>query len=394
MPITAYVGTPGSGKSYSVAKIMWEHACAGRQVWTNIPLHLDAWEAKLPVGGILPRPFKIEAIEENPRWFFETMTPGAILVIDESWRIWPAGLKANNLHAAHKEFLAEHRHLVGADGNETNVIVVAQDLADTASFLRSKIEATYRVVKCDDVGRPNYCRTEIYKGAVTGHNPPKTAMINQTTPEKYDKNIFELYKSHTKSAGVGKQVRIDKRGSVFNSPFFKFVVPAALLMGAWGVWSTLDFFRTGGGLAKPGVASVHTASGSPAPASTSARVAHAVMPGIVPAPVAAASSVSGATVMPYSTAWRLSGFMHDGRGHAWGYVQSVNGYLRRVSKKHCKQVEGDWQCELDGTIVTAYTGQALQSGGYADGANTGASQAAAPVAATASGATGAARESA
>lgn len=321
------------------------------------------------------------------------MEPGAILVIDESWRIWPAGIKANMLHQAHKEFLAEHRHLVGPDGNETNVIVVAQDLADLCSFVRSKIEATYRIVKCDDVGRPNYCRTEIYKGPVTGHNPPKTAMINQTVPEKYDSKIFDLYKSHTKSNTVGKQVRIDKRGSVFNSPFFKFVVPAALLVGAWGIWNTMQFFdggMTGGKNLSAAPAPANALPGRVEPPRTAAAVAHAVMPGMVPAPTAPALS---GQVMPYSTAWRLSGFM-SGNGKAWGYVQSVNGYLRRVPKEKCKMVDGDWQCVLDGTIVTAYTGQALQSAGAVDGTNTAVSQQSAPVPAPASGATGTGQDAA
>ncbi|QIB64057.1 zonular occludens toxin domain-containing protein [Kineobactrum salinum] len=90
MAITAYSGLPGSGKSYSVVEhVILPALRAGNIVWTNIPMDPDLMDSEF--GGLLKQ-FKISEIEENQNWFQETFTPGATIVIDEAWRLWPAGL--------------------------------------------------------------------------------------------------------------------------------------------------------------------------------------------------------------------------------------------------------------------------------------------------------------
>ena len=68
---------------------------------------------------------------------------GAIFVLDEVWRLWPAGMRASDISQEHKTFLAEHRHLVGEDGYSSEVIFCTQDLAQLATFSTMLIDFTY-----------------------------------------------------------------------------------------------------------------------------------------------------------------------------------------------------------------------------------------------------------
>ncbi|QIB67454.1 hypothetical protein G3T16_20745 [Kineobactrum salinum] len=60
-------------------------------------------------------------------------------MIDEAWRLWPAGTRANAMLEQHKSFLAEHRHMVSEDGRSTEVVIVTQDLSQLASYPRSLV---------------------------------------------------------------------------------------------------------------------------------------------------------------------------------------------------------------------------------------------------------------
>lgn len=87
MAIDAYVGLPGSGKTYSVVKFaILPSLKQGRLVITNIPLtdlaHQDY-------------PDQIRQLPHN--WYqdeklFETVPNGAVVVLDELWRRWPKGM--------------------------------------------------------------------------------------------------------------------------------------------------------------------------------------------------------------------------------------------------------------------------------------------------------------
>lgn len=236
MAVTGYTGLPGSGKSYSVVEhVILPALKNGRRIFSNIPLNMDLINQEF--GGLVTL-FETKDLEENPDWFQDVFEAGATLVLDEAWRVWPAGMKANNINEAHKSFLAEHRHMVGEDGNSTEIVLVTQDLAQIASYPRSLVESTYRTVKLVAVGANNRFRVDIYQGPATGPNPPEKNRVRQIHGQKYQDKIYRYYKSQTLSEtdGHGDESRTDTRTNILNTPYFKFGIPAALVSAVLVVW--------------------------------------------------------------------------------------------------------------------------------------------------------------
>lgn len=213
MSITAYVGLPGSGKSYGVVENVIVPAVKEfRTVYTNIPLNLDEFFRRYKVR---PVQFDARDLEENPDWFEQEFELGSILVLDECWRLWPSGQKASSALQQHKSFLAEHRHMVGADGKSTEVVLVTQDLGQLSNWVRLLVEQTFRVEKLVAIGASKKYRVDVYGGAVTGQTPPKSRRLRQIYGT-YSKEITFLYSSHTKSqAGAGDETKTDNRGVVW-----------------------------------------------------------------------------------------------------------------------------------------------------------------------------------
>lgn len=243
MSITAYTGLPGHGKSYGVVEhVLVPAAKEFRTIYTNIPLNTELFLERF---GIAPIAFDIDEIRDNPSWFDTEFQPGAIFVIDECWRLWPAGTNANRLEESHKAFFAEHRHLVGDDGRSTEIVLVTQDLAQIASFMRNLVETTFRVTKLSKVGASKLFRVDVYSGAVTGPNPPQ-ARREREIPGKFKKDIYQLYKSHTKSeVGAGNESRADARFNVlggFKVKGFFIVLFLLVLFIYWGSGSLMTSF--------------------------------------------------------------------------------------------------------------------------------------------------------
>ena len=216
--ITAYVGLPGSGKSYGVCEQLIIPALkSGRAVWTNIPMNQELCLAQF---DSCPVQFDTDDIKENPRWWFDVFEPGALLVIDECWALWPAGLKANNAREDDKEFLFKHRHLTG-NGFATEIVLVTQDLAQIASFARAVVETTYRAKKLSEVGADNAFKILVYTGAVTGNLPPEKSLLQTLGPFKYKKKIYSLYSSQTMGDGQSSEKRTDSRVNLLKSSNLK-----------------------------------------------------------------------------------------------------------------------------------------------------------------------------
>lgn len=213
MAINAYVGLPGHGKSYgAVENVIIPALKNKRLVYTNIPM---VHEKCLDAFGMAPIPFHTDDIVKNPNWWTDVFTAGAVFVLDEVWRLWPAGLKANNVRETDKVFLAEHRHMVGENGFSTEIYLVTQDLSQVASFARALVETTFRMVKRSNIGLDNRFRVDVYLGAVTGSKPPASQREREIHGGKFRKEIYQYYKSHTKSetGQAGDESKTDKRGN-------------------------------------------------------------------------------------------------------------------------------------------------------------------------------------
>lgn len=230
MTITAYTGLPGSGKSYGVFENVIVPGLENKKpVWTNIPFNEDALLEKF---GVTPTAFTVDDITQNPDWFQTVFEPGAVLVLDECWRLWPAGLRANNVLMQHKSFLAEHRHMVGENGLSTEIVLVTQDLAQISSFARNLVENTFHVTKLSKVGLDKRFRVDVYFGPITGATPPKSKREREIHGS-FKPEIQALYKSHTmsKTGSAGDESRTDARFNILKGGMFKGAV-LSLFVGA------------------------------------------------------------------------------------------------------------------------------------------------------------------
>lgn len=219
MSILAYVGLPGSGKSYDVvANQILPALKQGRHVCTNIPLHKEKI-SQITTSGTLTE-FPTEKIQTTPEAIFEYCTAGTVLVLDEVWRLFPAGLKANNVPEPFRKLLAEHRHMVNENGDSTQIVLVTQDLAQISAFARQLVEQTFNHTKLTSIGAAKSYRIDIYAGAVTGTNPPKQQRIREIYGT-YNNSITSLYQSHTMSQSKDGSVNekgADSRGNIFKRP--------------------------------------------------------------------------------------------------------------------------------------------------------------------------------
>jgi zona occludens toxin len=244
MTIAAYTGLPGHGKSYGVVENVIKSALEKkREVFTNIPMNSDECLKRF---GMTVTQFKTDDIIENPNWWSEVFNPGAVIVIDELWRLWPSGLNAKNVRDEDKAFLAEHRHLVGENGQSTEVIFVTQDLSQIANFARSLVETTFRVTKLSKVGMDNRFRVDVYFGPVTGASPP-VSKRDREIHGKFKKETYALYKSHTKSVTgeAGNENRIDRRYNAlggFGIKLGAFVVVIALVACYYGFKNLANYY--------------------------------------------------------------------------------------------------------------------------------------------------------
>lgn len=210
MPISAYVGLPRSGKSYSVVEhVVLPAAKINRPIWTNIPLNDDLLKSDFDYEVTY---YKTDDIKNNDK-FFDDLPHGVIFILDEAWRLWPSGLKNSNARESDLAFLAEHGHR-SKDGFSTEIILATQDLAQMATFARNLVETTYRTVKLSAVGSSKKFRVDVYQGCVTGPNPPERSRIDQLFGS-YKHKVYKYYISQTQSDGShGSEKKSDSRGNI------------------------------------------------------------------------------------------------------------------------------------------------------------------------------------
>ena len=334
MAIHAYVGKPGSGKSYGVVeRVVIPSLKQGRHVVTNIELNVD--ELLADFGGtieILPHDWwerpDISAFIRN----------GCVLILDELWRRWPSGQKAN---IDDKSLLAEHRHMVDDKGNSMRIVLVTQDLSQLASWARTLIETTFVIKK---FSKKAY-RVNSYSGVVTGDSPPKSRLIRQAAG-KYNADIYRYYKSATKSqtGDVGDESVADKTGSFLRSYALWGFITIVLVGVPFGVYGVSSFFKG------PQLKKIEQPKevNSTIPAHISKTPPKLVKPEFI-----------------YSANWRLSGFVHPTqpdpnvvRDASVAVLVSPSGRTRYIAFSTCRYFSDfkEAYCDVDGERVTTWTG--------------------------------------
>lgn len=331
MSIYAYVGLPGSGKSYGVvANQVMPALRDGRTVVTNLALKVELLREVFP--GCDLRTFQTSELVETPERIDEIFPPGCVAVIDEVWRLWPSGLKVDRIPMAFKSFLAEHRHRVDKKGRSLQIALVTQDLAQIAAFARQLVEQTFVHQQLGALGMRGRYRVGVYEGNVTGLTPPTSRRIAQNLG-KYDEKVYRFYSSHTMSEseeGGADETPVDSRGNVWQRPaLWLGLVGFLACLGFGGTWA-YDFFT------EPTVA-VSGAVGDRHPATVAA-----------PPKAAPSSTPAPAT----SSKWRVSGYVRDAADAGGGIAFLTDGTTREVvSLSSCLVSQWATRCEFRGFWV-------------------------------------------
>lgn len=284
MPMNAYTGATGAGKSYQVMEhLICVELAQGRSIATNIEaIDVDGiyWyilcknrdekeRVVLPDGrsyerekivclGML-RHIKDSQIEEAGDKFFpyirhedgekiyddsdSIIKNGEYIILDEAPNWWGSECKISRRHA---QFFREHRHFVNPITHEScDIVFLTQDVSYLHTSLKRKggIRYTFWIEKMDMVGLVTRYKMLMYRGC---------SITKNTKPERvehgtYKEEVYLLYDSYAK--GKGKEKIMDARQNVLNNKkklkFIAFVVVLFLIVGFFMVKSLMGFFSQG-----------------------------------------------------------------------------------------------------------------------------------------------------
>lgn len=350
MPINAYTGLMGSGKSYEcVSSVIVPAVKAGRRVVTNVDgIDSDAIRAYCrDKYGIAPERLgsvvhcKNEDVSkadflpygENVDTFCH---PGDLICIDEAWRFW--GTDNKKILAEHKVFFREHRHFVHPDTKVCcDLVLMVQDISDLNRILKVVVEVTFKTTKIKTLGLNKTYRVEMWEGYKLTQKG-RVAVENK----RYDPQIFPLYSSYTGEAG--KELQVDDRQNVLKSP--KLWILAVLVICLFGisVYTLMGFFgskpETDNSATSTGYADFKTNSALPA----------------------SSSAVRTEPRQSVSTSWRLVGTMQAGKT-AYAVIQSSDGRMRLEHPSNFQNSGAVMIGEVEGERITVWSGSKPTSKG-------------------------------
>lgn len=344
MPIGCYTGLPRSGKTYQVVShVVLAALRQGRRVVTNvsgIQEHLirDYLIADGVPEGEIGEVVQVSNAEVLAEHFFCTdsdlilgvnsfVQAGDLVALDEVWRFWP---KRGKIPDRHMNFMRMHGHFAHAQsGLICEVVLISQSIRDVNENIRDVIDETYRMTKDTAVGSDRSFNVQVFaRGSESSRDEIRSFK------GMYNPVFFAFYKSHSQAqAGtIPKEEKVDQRGNILKGPLFRYVIPIMCVVGVWGVWKVISYFRPAA--AVPVV--VPAAGQGPAG------------PGGVPAAVPVASG-------PSVSAWRVVGFL--ARPEDAFVLLEKDGIMRRdyeveKYKSHGDDVSG----LLEGARVAHWSG--------------------------------------
>lgn len=260
MPINAFGGGPGSGKTYGVMEhVILPAVAQGRFILTNIEgLNPDAIYSYVaenaPKGKIIcighirtcdraapdeedffPGEFALDKPMPVPSPEFGRVCGGDLVVVDEATRYWAQGEKVKTSHAY---FFREHRHFANEMGHTCDLVVIDPDLTLLARPLKGKIEMSSVTHKPKEIGLNRYV-VNIFRGCKLTGKPTQTL-----GPYAFKEKIYSLYKSY--SHDKAKEQSIDKRQNVLKNPRLWALGAGILIMGSLSLWGVLHFLGSAG----------------------------------------------------------------------------------------------------------------------------------------------------
>lgn len=237
MAITAYTGTPGSGKSYALVQdVILPALLAGRRVVGNVAgCSNDRFQAYGGGGKVLGEYVAFEGKDALERAFFptedepegKTVRGGDLLVFDELRLTFPK--RGSLLNPDFEAFLRWHRHLA-SDGVATDVVLCSQLIGDVHPDIRGLVERSYRFRKLSAVGLSKAYAYSVFEGS-----EQKTKYRDGNG--RFRKEIFDLYKSYDVEGDDVSELKTDKRASAFGKLQWGIaaVTLLAIPLGAWGM---------------------------------------------------------------------------------------------------------------------------------------------------------------
>ena len=348
MTISAYAGLPGEGKSYSaLANFIIPSLKDGRVVAHNLMLNEAALE--VVTGRKVSKQLVQIPRECTPDDLIKLVPLGAVVVIDEIWRYWPAGLTVKDVPREQVAFFKEHRHRVDEKGESTEILVIDQDpRTGIPAFLRALIENTYIHTKHSRLGVKSRFRVDVYSQCQPIDKPAKGKWISGFQG-KYKPEVWNCYISHTQAKQIGTagmEKKIDKRANIWRSPKMIAAMSSAAALPL-AIFLGYKAF----------------AAMAPKPLKQSAAQVRAER---VPATQTATSlkPIQDRPAVQESTAWRVSGYADWGdRRTTVVYLVSATGERSVLADGNCHRDEtGAWWCKVDGSYATPWSGKG--TGGF------------------------------
>lgn len=248
MSIVAYTGKPGSGKTYSVvSNIILQAVEKNVPIYTNIPIKTNNLFRDYPnydpegFHQLTTEDFLDEPILDqngNPTGkskateTLKKIPAGSLIVIDEIGTICPVGVKQSKYSREFLEFWSKHRHKV-KDGHSQEIVIICQDLSQIMKFIRDLVELTYITTKLQAISLANVFRVDVHQGGITDFPSTDAKTFIKSKQERYNEKIFSYYESHTLKADSVTNLKggiYKKKVSIWDSFFFKYIMPLSLIM--------------------------------------------------------------------------------------------------------------------------------------------------------------------
>ncbi|WP_420208017.1 zonular occludens toxin domain-containing protein [Candidatus Electronema sp. JC] len=215
--ITAFTGTPGSGKSYDAVRKILDNLRKGRVIYTNIR-GMDSPEcfemiklvARISDYG-LAKHLRFLADEECKEFWLH-VEPGSLIVLDEVQNIFNARDWQSKANVQFNAWASTHRH------HGYDVILITQSIMRLDTAVRALVEWSYVYRKINFFGSLIQQKYICY--AFAGEDTAGKPLGK--TPHTYDPQIFLCYQSYVskdiKEMGVMSHVNVLKHPIFYAIP--------------------------------------------------------------------------------------------------------------------------------------------------------------------------------
>jgi len=228
MSVHVMGGLTGAGKTHEVCRRWIRPALEqGIDVYTTIPVNADHdfWK---PPPGVISKCLKEDEDERPPRVFqlepkdvygeytnkkggtsegpihegwaeWCSKTAGCLVVLDEMWRIAPAGITAAKFGIEATRFFAEHRHRTGTSEKETEIVIITQHpFIDISPRVISLATTFWKAVSRRNIGLSKAYRVKMWASKPTKGMFERSAGADRTIERTLDTRVHGAYGSTAK----------------------------------------------------------------------------------------------------------------------------------------------------------------------------------------------------